>query len=1052
LEESPEKTLKHGAKLPTVGKNERVVCAIVYAMDGGAMGAAPGELQELCERAASDPGDRGALLAIAEAAWAGEPHRCGSGVALSPLWGEVETATERRLVDVLLGRAAGGEEECRVLAGLIRGQSVRSSILGSDDEDELQSALVGVLERGDKHALFALFILAALIIDEPLGAELFSRANVIQTFHWTVSIVTEDCASDAAAAQACLELMQMLATRTDLVDAIEQHEDTPAQVTELVRSLPSSHGGVGVLHTLATASPSLARELATALAASEGCAALEWLVEALRGGTVDGTAERMLLMAMRFDPKPAQSLLKALLAAEGGVAMLAALTEQVFDRSSSQRSSGSGSQLNTQQQSSSQPEREGLTQELQIYSQADGEEGGDDGAHPAGSEGDGGASTNLVDKIGAYEAILAEERRSASMRMEAMATAAAAERQALQDEIEVLQKQMKEKAAKHETRVSKLTEVAKRERERRVDAEGICRRETDEASTSRRQLAVAKEELAQAQADATQREASARQGFETKLSEMNGRLVAYEEDAAARAASWETERQGLWEKLVIALDGYVDLEQKAEAVEQRAEAEMEEMKTSHELQLDEVRRSLATCEQRRVSAEGECQRLGAELKEAQAELRKLNKVSSLMSALIDTTKSQQAPAPAPAAAGYDGAGSPSLRSHGSSSSSGSSSGSAETGEGTEVDDRGTEIEEPEVLALSQSDQTPHREAKAHLRMAYRGGGAGSGGGGGGRSRSRSSSSSSSGGASSSGGGGGGGSSLRRCDATAGVVNVSTVSAIRSSSTSSVDSALSNALSAVHNGVQCLGGLQLPTWSQAGPDDSDGAATVHYGSQEPPPNHNQGGSNAAAPAQTPPQHSPAFEWQKEEEAASRNRRLAFLAMDPGGAGGSVMASTKPENRPRDEDDEDDEEDEEEDQRCINRDENGSRALPLSFRDVNARPEDPGASSDQGKAGKSSSSSSSRSSRRRRDRMKQLRAEVSCTQPAVGDSEDEDAGSSSSSTDGDDVGGGYSDDDGHCRDGADSTPIKSQSKDECGSQDDDGSGSEEGSTLGMSPELF
>ena len=69
------------------------------------------ELEGLCVRAQG--GDRSALRRVSDAAWANEPHRCGDGVALSPLWGLVEGGTERELVKVLMGRAAHGEEECR---------------------------------------------------------------------------------------------------------------------------------------------------------------------------------------------------------------------------------------------------------------------------------------------------------------------------------------------------------------------------------------------------------------------------------------------------------------------------------------------------------------------------------------------------------------------------------------------------------------------------------------------------------------------------------------------------------------------------------------------------------------------------------------------------------------------------------------------------------------------------------------------------------------------------------------------------------------------------
>ena len=894
------------------------------------------DVQQLCEAAATD---EDAMRDLAEAAWAHVPHSCGSGVALSPLWGKCEPSAERELVQELLGRAARGEPESRVLAGLIRGQAVRALILGSDEEEELQAALVGLLERGDKHALFALFILAALIIDEPLGAELFSRANVIQTFHWTVSIVTAECTDDPAAAQACLELLQMLATRTDLVDAIERHDDTAEQMTELARSLPAAPGAVGVLHTLAAASPALARELATALAASEGGAALEWLVETLRGGaTEDKTAERMLLQALRADPAPAQSLLRALLAAEGGVAMLAALTEQVFDRSASQRTgSSSGSQQYTQHYSSQAQDGAGgtfvLTQEL--LSQVDEDEAhGSSEASQGSSSATGrdrqasGASTDLVVR---YEAILAEERRSASMRMEAMASAAHAEQEALQAEVEGLQKHMRDKTAKHEARVEKLTEVTKRERERRVSVEGLCRRETDEAATSRKQLAGVKEELGGVRRATEEAERALRQevtdvkeeldgvkgserelqqelagvseeltGVNEVLADVKQELVDTLEEAkdlrdsaAADAAAWDVERQDLYRKLVVVTEGYEKLEQhcaRQEETARHAERAAGAVRESHARQLEEAGAALSSTERRCARAEDENRKVSAELREAQGQVKQLNKVSALMAALVGTTGAAVQSASGPASAEMD---SPSMHSNNGGSAGSSDGGSAEL---------------EEVMAFSQSDKTPHREVKAHLREAY---------------------------------------AAEPQQAPANKTSGTTIS---------------------------LGGLQLPTWSQALPDESDANGTLHYGSQEPPPPHVASGSPEPGPT---PRLIPAFEWDNDQDSANRDRRAAFLEL--GGAGGSVMANEKPGNRT------DDDEEEENDGDC-----SSGRAAMAVGSEASSCGSSPDVTlglalgrRDPITVAKSGSSREGGKSARRRSKLKLLRAETACTQPQPGD---------------------------------------------------------------------
>eukprot|EP01043_Picozoa_sp_COSAG02_P005240 COSAG02_NODE_141_length_34311_cov_54.733135_10_plen_972_part_00 len=962
------------------------------------------ELEGLCVRAQG--GDRSALRRVSDAAWANEPHRCGDGVALSPLWGLVEGGTERELVKVLMGRAAHGEEECRALAGLIRGQAVRASIIGNDDEDGFQSALVEVLEGGDKHALFALFILAVLVMDEPLGAEIFSPASVVQTVQWMISLIAADVDGDPAAARACFEVTKLLTMQAELVDAIERDDDTVARAIELICT-QTSPGAVGIVYTLATASPAIARKLAIALAKSGP--ALHNLIETIRGGTAEWTAERMLMLAMRADPVPGKSLLKALLAAEGGIAMLATLTEQVFHCSSSQRSSGNASQGHSSNpQPSSQQYDDGtlvLTQDLHIHSQTDGDDESSDKVLSSSANA-GGASADLVAH---YEAVLSEERRNASELMKSMASTAAAERQAMQDEIDGLHTQMKEKRAKHELRVGKLTETAKRERERRVAIEGSCRREKDEAATTRRQLAAAKDDLAQAQTEAEKKEVSLRRDFEARLAEATDRLSAQEAEAEKRSVAWASEQQELWRKLVICLDGYRELETSVEIDAKRAEAEAAEMHQCHAKQLEDAGQALADCEHRCATVDRERQALTAELQEAQAQLYQLKKVSSLMSALIDTTNQPQSvPSTAPTEQtqrrqpSSDGTmDSPSLRSH---SPSGLSYGSGRTGSGSESNsgsaDSGREVhgsareqpqEEGAILALSQTDQTPHRNAKAHLRQAreYSGGG----------SR-----------------------RLRRCDATASIVGTS-VRTSSASSTSSANSALSDAVSAVHNDVGALG-LQLPTWSQAAADDSTGQGTVYYGSQETvqPAASGTAASSSARPLATAPtpEHSPAFEWQKEDVAANRNRRLAFLAMDPRGAGGSVMASTKPENRHSSESEDDDE-------GIDKRREASLDSLPLRRRDANAEP-----NSAAGRA------------RRQREKLTLLRAEAGCTQPPADDDDDTEQASYHAN----DGANGYHEEGGVESPGI--TPVKSQREHSFGqsSELDDSS-----STLeAQSPELF
>ncbi len=977
------------------------------------------ELEALCLRAQG--GDRLALRQVSDVAWANEPNRCGSGVTLSPLWGSVDGGTERELVKVLVGRAAQGEEECRALAGLIRGQAARASIMGNDDEDGFQSSLVEVLERGDKHALFALFILAVLIMDEPLGAEIFSPASVVQTVQWIISLIGEDSGCDPAAARACFELIKLLTMQADLVDAIERDEDTVARAIELICT-PASPGSVGVVYTLATASPEIARKLATTLANCD--TALHNLIETIRGGSAEWTAERMLLLAMRADPAPAKALLKALLAAEGGVAMLATLTEQVFHRSTLQQSS----QGHISHSQSAQHHEDGtlvLTQDLHIQSQVDGDDESSDEVRSASASA-GGASADLVAH---YEAVLSEERRNASELMKTMASTAAAERQAMQDEIDCLQKKIKEKGAKYELRLGKLTETAKRERERRVAIEGSCRREKDEAATTRRQLAAAKDDLARLQSEAEKREVTMRRDFEARFAEATDRLSAQEAEAEKRSATWASERQELWRKLVICLDGYRELETTVEIEAKHAQAAAAEMKQRHAKQLEEASQALADCEHRCLTIDRARQAATVELQEAQAQLYKHKKVSSLMSALMETTKQPQS-MPSTVASGQrqrphggrtsseEPMDSPSLRSH---PSSGSSYGSGRTGSDSnsnsssadtsrEVDGGAKELPEEggAILALSQTDETPHRNAKAHLRQAQRTGG----------DCSR---------------------RLRRCDATASIAGTS-VRSSSASTTSSADSALSDAVSAVHNDVDALG-LQLPTWSQAAADDSTGQGTVYYGSQE---TAQPAGSEAAAaasvqalPTAPTPEHSPAFEWQKEDAAANRNRRLAFLALDPGGAGGSVMASTKPENRhsSESEDDTDGIDERREDYRGTNRgeaegsaaEETGFNSLPLRRRDANV--ELNGAAS---------------RAMRQREKLTLLRSEAGSTQPLA---EEDDGNDEASYHNNDDL-SRYAEE-GAMVDSPGITPVKSQREHSFGQSSDD----DDSSTLEVqSPELF
>ena len=793
---------------------------------------AEADIEALCERA---PGDAEALRAVGALLWAGTAHSCGSGVALSPLWGRVETETERRLARQLLARAAGGEAECRALAGLIRGQAVRAAIAGGDEDAELQSALVEVLEGADRHALFALFILAVLVIDEPLGAELFSRANVIQTFHWTVSIVTTECTGDPAAAQCCLELLQLLATRTDLVDAIEQHETVAEQIAQLVRALPAAGVGCGalkMLFTLATASPALARAVATELAADGGSTALGWLVENLRSGGADRTAERMLLLALRADPAPARPLLKALLGSQGGVAMLGAVADGLLERSQQPGSSQSA------ECSSQQPQGTVvLTQDL--YTQP--EECEDSEAEPEPETDSQEQTLGGTDIVARYESILAEERKSASMRMEAMQSAAAAEQQSLQGELEAAQRQLKAQSTKHEARVEKLTEVAKRERyahaqhvsaaspglnacwvagrERRVASEGACRRETDEAAAARRQLAIVQEELGdakrageegqaelaalqsasdkaaqQASAELAEARQEARQEAETQAAELqrleteresarldreksNAEIARLEAKLEEEVASREEERQSLHHKLVVVTEGYTELEAEAETLARQTD----EAEAAHVA-------ALAACDERRAAAEDA--RASAE-----AELRKLNKSMSLMSALIGTTQTQ------PTDEADD---SPPAR-HEPRRRAKTKVGDLQAHNGDEPDPGSLET----VLKLSQSDETPHRDVKAHLRQVY------------------------------------------DADADAEV------------------------------GAAAAPGLvRLPTWSQACVDEPSDSGTVFYGSMESPP-----------PDETP---RAAFEWEPEQDKASRDRRLAFLAasQNPAG-GGSVRMLREPE---------------------------------------------------------------------------------------------------------------------------------------------------------------
>eukprot|EP01044_Picomonas_judraskeda_P008376 COSAG03_NODE_952_length_5213_cov_163.854713_1_plen_1027_part_00 len=963
------------------------------------------ELEALCERAHADPA---ALRKVGDAAWANEPHRCGSGVALSPLWGSVDGATERKLVKLIVSRAAQGEGECRALAGLIRGQAVRACIIDSDDENGVQSSLVEVLERGDKHALFALFILAVLVLDEPLGDQIFSPASVVQTVQWITSIIAEDAGSDPAAARACLELMKMLTMQSDLVDAIERDEETVSRALDLICSALVSPVAVGVVHTLAMASPSIARRLATTLASSGS--ALRYLIETIRGGTAEPTAERMLLLALRADQAPSKLLLKALLTAEGGVAMLATLTEHVFDR----RSPGNAppGHTNRQQSLSQQPE-DGtlvLTQDLQIHSQEAGDDESSDETVQSASANAGGASADLVAH---YEAVLSQERTNASELMKTMASTAAAERQALQAEIDGLHKQMKEKGAKHELRVGKLTETAKRERERRVAIESSCRREKDEAATARRELAAAKDDLARILDEAEKKEASTRRDFEQRLAKATEQLSAQEADAEARAATWAIEREELWRKLVICLDGYQELEQTVEIEAKRAEADAAKMQQAYAQQLEAAGHALAECEQRCASIDCERQAVAAELKSAQAQLYQLRKVSSLMSALIDTTNESQRDIAGPkqqqqteterqrqkqrqreTESGDSVEGtidSPSLRSHpssGSNYSSGAVKSGSESSSGSEPeagrDARAGAGEQPEeeeeaTFALSQTDQTPHRDAKALLRQAKRDGGAGSRDRDRDRDRDRETETQTETERDRERGGGAGSSRLKRCNATASVAGTS-IRSSSASSTSSTDTVLSDAVSAIHNDVDALG-LKLPTWSQALVDDSLEQGTVYYGSQEAAQASTLAAPTGHAQPALTPERSPAFEWQKDDAAANRNRRLAFLAMDPGGAGGSVMALNKPENRHSSdsEDDEDGTSDElTDDHGGSNRPEAARStaaetcldSLPLRRRDANAE----------------SNRDASRASRHR-DKLTLLRAEVGCTQPAAGDEHDD-----------------------------------------------------------------
>ena len=228
---------------------------------------------------------------------------------------------------------------------------------------------------------------------------------------------------------------------------------------------------------------------------------------------------------------------------------------------------------------------------------------------------------------------------------------------------------------------------------------------------------------------------------------------------------------------MVVTEGYTELEAEAETLARQTE----EAEAAHVA-------ALAASDERRAAAEDA--RASSE-----AELRKLNKSMSLMSALIGTTQTQ------PSDEADD---SPPAR-HEPRRRAKTKVGELQAHNGDEPDPGSLET----VLKLSQSDETPHRDVKAHLRQMY------------------------------------------------------------------------DADAEVGAGAAAAPGLvRLPTWSQACVDEPSDSGTVFYGSMESPP-----------PDETP---RAAFEREPEQDKASRDRRLAFLAasQNPAG-GGSVRMLREPE---------------------------------------------------------------------------------------------------------------------------------------------------------------
>eukprot|EP01048_Picozoa_sp_COSAG05_P022048 COSAG05_NODE_4264_length_1592_cov_1.528466_1_plen_381_part_10 len=324
------------------------------------------------------------------------------------------------LAVTLLPQAAQHEFACRALSGLSRVPRARLSVCaGGLGSERVLLALVDVLDKGDKHALFALQFLAKSAIDLPVGAQLFSPANATQALTWAVHIAATECVGDDIAQMAAADLLQTIIDRPELVDAVADLKVPSNELKALLQRLSSvggtgggarHAGAVGIVHALTTANITSAHLVAALLASNDCRDTLTSIVEQVRREVnigintgyeeAVGDAHRLvslLLHAIRADSAAENNLVQVLIKVEGGVAMLAALSEGLLV--------ATHGRLET----AAQPDEQLSSANTRCNSQ----EGCRDAAEEENIE-------RPADIIGRYEALLAQERVSTSDRVEAL--------------------------------------------------------------------------------------------------------------------------------------------------------------------------------------------------------------------------------------------------------------------------------------------------------------------------------------------------------------------------------------------------------------------------------------------------------------------------------------------------------------------------------------------------------------------------------------------------------------------------------------------------------